>query len=250
MLQDLHIHTTLCDGKNTPEEMVVSAIEKGVKKLGFSGHSYLSFDESYCMRKKDIPAYKEEINRLKEKYKDKIEILCGIEQDYFSEDVPQGYDYVIGSVHFVEVDGKPYEIDNTEEIFLKIVKEQFKGDFYSLAENYFDLVGKVAINTKADFIGHIDLITKFNEGYKHFDETHPRYVAAFRKAVDSIMPYCKVFEVNTGAISRGYRTEPYPSKQIAEYILKSGGKLILNSDAHSTDNICYQFDKWNHYLSL
>ena len=46
---NLHTHTTWCDGKNTAEEMVRSAIESGFDVLGFSGHSYTSFDESYCM---------------------------------------------------------------------------------------------------------------------------------------------------------------------------------------------------------
>ena len=41
---NLHTHTCFCDGKNTPEEMVISAIEKGMDVLGFSGHSSSSFD--------------------------------------------------------------------------------------------------------------------------------------------------------------------------------------------------------------
>ena len=46
---DLHTHTSFCDGKNSPEEMVRSAVEKGFDVLGFSGHSYTPFDETYCM---------------------------------------------------------------------------------------------------------------------------------------------------------------------------------------------------------
>lgn len=46
---DLHTHTTFSDGRNTPEEMVLSAIGMGMSTLGISDHSYTSFDESYCI---------------------------------------------------------------------------------------------------------------------------------------------------------------------------------------------------------
>lgn len=42
--------------------------------------------------------YKNEINRLKEKYKNKIEILLGVEQEYFSKEPTDDYKYVIGAV--------------------------------------------------------------------------------------------------------------------------------------------------------
>ena len=32
--QDFHMHTTFCDGKNSPEDMVLGAIEKGLKRVG------------------------------------------------------------------------------------------------------------------------------------------------------------------------------------------------------------------------
>ena len=66
---NLHTHTLLCDGKNTPEEMVLSAIEKNFDVLGFSGHSASCFDGSGCIPDSEISAYKAEIARLKEKYK-------------------------------------------------------------------------------------------------------------------------------------------------------------------------------------
>ena len=85
ILTDLHVHTNYCDGKNTPEEMVLAAIEKGMECIGFSVHSYTEFDTSFCIKSEKVADYKAEINGLKEKYKDKIRILCGTEMDYFSE---------------------------------------------------------------------------------------------------------------------------------------------------------------------
>ena len=40
-LQNLHTHTTYCDGKDTPEEMVLEGLERGFHSIGFSIHSYV-----------------------------------------------------------------------------------------------------------------------------------------------------------------------------------------------------------------
>ena len=73
MLANFHTHSSFCDGKNTPEEIVVAAIEKGFTSLGFSGHAYTPFDTRYCM--KDTDSYVLEIARLKEKYRKDIQII-------------------------------------------------------------------------------------------------------------------------------------------------------------------------------
>ena len=66
ILEDLHVHTVYCDGKDTPEDIVKTAIEKGMNRIGFSGHSYTFFDNEYCMTKEGSKKYIEEINRLKQ----------------------------------------------------------------------------------------------------------------------------------------------------------------------------------------
>ena len=83
-----HTHTHFCDGKNSPEEMVLQAIRLGCPELGFSGHSYLPFGTDYCMTPEKTRQYQAEIRRLQEKYAGQIKILLGIEQDYFSETLP------------------------------------------------------------------------------------------------------------------------------------------------------------------
>ena len=76
ILQDLHTHTTYCDGKNTPEEMVKAAIEKGLVRIGFSGHCYTFFDEKYCMSIPNVARYIAEINSLKLNTKDKLKYFA------------------------------------------------------------------------------------------------------------------------------------------------------------------------------
>lgn len=242
--KDLHMHTFFCDGKDSPEDMVLSAIGKGLDCVGICAHSHTSFDESFCLELERYGEFQAEISRLKEKYKGKIEVLCGVEQDLYSEAPTDGFDYVIGSVHYL-TDGQDYAaVDEFPELLQLACDSFYGGDFYALAEAYFESVSLVCEKTGCDIIGHIDLITKFNENGEMFDESHPRYVAAYEAAVDRLVKFGKPFEVNTGAISRGYRTSPYPSKSIADYIVRKGGKLIFSSDAHCAENIAYLFDKF------
>ncbi len=245
ILQELHTHTTYCDGKNTPEEMVRAALQKGLVRIGFSGHSCTDFDTSWCMRADDIPAYCAEIAALKEKYRGQIEILCGVEQDYYSTASTAPFDYVIGSVHYVRCGETYLPVDESAAVLQNGVKTYFSGDFYAFAESYFATVGNVLAKTHADIIGHFDLLSKFNEGGRLFDESHPRYVRAYTAAIDRLLPYGKPFEVNTGAISRGYRTHPYPSDAMLRYIAKKGGKVILCGDSHRADTLCYDFARWD-----
>ncbi|MBQ8204154.1 MAG: histidinol-phosphatase [Clostridia bacterium] len=239
--QDLHIHTVFSDGKNTPEEMVLSAIKKGLKVIGFSDHSYTCFDEEYCIKKDSIDEYICEIENLKVKYRDKIKILCGIEQDYYSDIPTHNLDYVIGSVHYVKKDGEYIPVDNTAAHLSDAAKKHFGGDVYALVEEYYCLVGNVAERTNADVIGHFDLITKFSEKEALFDKNHPRYISAWKEAVDKLLPFNIPFEINTGAISRGYKTTAYPDEDIIRYIKENGGKFILSSDSHSADTVAFDF---------
>lgn len=241
---DLHTHTFFCDGKDSPEDMVLSAIEKGLDTLGILTHSYVEFDLSACIAEDRQNEFITEVNRLKEKYKDKIKILCGIEVDYYATSVAEGYDYRLGSLHYFKIGDKYYSLDISIPGFIEMVEKEFGGDYLAVCEEYYRLLADVPRKTKADIIAHIDLITKFNEGERLFDTKDPRYIKAYRAAVDKLVTYGLPFEINTGAISRGYRTSPYPAPDILEYIKEKGGKLIISSDSHSKENIAYLFDKY------
>lgn len=248
ILKDYHIHTTFCDGKNTPEEMVISAIKKGVLELGFCIHSYTFFDEIPCKRKEDVDKYFETILALKEKYKSKIKILCGIEQDYYSDPPIHNFDYVIGSVHYLKQGNNYLSIDLSPENLDNIVKNYYDNDYLLLAEDYYKTLENVVTKTGADIIAHFDLVTKFIEKGTYFDISSERYLNAAKKCIDKLLKFEKPFEINVGAISRGYRSHPYPASNLLSYIKENGGKFILSSDSHSAENICFQFDKWEKLL--
>ena len=238
---NFHTHTFFCDGNDSPEDMVLAAIDKGFTSLGFSGHCdmYLPSND-YSMSFENEPIYRAEIARLKAKYKDKIKIFCGVELDYYSH-IPQGarYDYVIGSVHYV-LKGENYiPIDDTPETLENAVEKFYGGDFDSISEDYFNTVADVVNATKCDIIGHFDLISKYFEISNRTESD--RYLKAAESAVEKLIPYNKPFEINTGAISRGYRTTPYPSVAILKMIKRLGGKIAFSSDAHSKNYLDCRF---------
>lgn len=236
-----HTHTTCCDGKNTPEEMICAAIAAGCPALGFSGHAHTAFDESYCMSPEKTSAYRRELEMLREKYAGQIRILIGVEQDFYSDAPTDGYDFVIGSVHYVKKCGAYIPVDESETFLRRAVEQYYGGDFLSLAEDYYHTVAQVKTKTGCDIVGHFDLITKFNEGGVLLDETVPRYRRAALNALGALLDQGAVLEINTGAVSRGYRSAPYPAAFLLDEIGRRGGKMLLSSDCHSRDAVCFGF---------
>ena len=253
---DFHAHTNICDGHNTAEAMVQAAIAKGLKVFGLSEHGYTPYDESYCMLPADEAAYEKEVRALIEKYEGQIKLLCGVEQDCLAGKPARDWDYVIGSVHYIDCgeEGGILPIDENQELWLEIADKYFGGDLYAMIEKYYETEAIVCEMTGADVIGHFDLITNYTAGGedgckgKLFDEGHPRYVAAWQKAADKLIATGVPFEINTGGMSRGWRTDTYPAKPIRDYIAAHGGRFILSSDSHSTETLCSQFDNYKEYL--
>ena len=241
---DLHVHTRFCDGNNTAEEMVLAALDKKLDCLGFTAHSYTFFDESYCLSRENTQAYREEIARLKEKYAGQIQILCGIEQDVYSQMPTNGYDYVIASMHYLKKDGAYLPLDESAALLCQAVNRHYGGDFFALVEDYYAALARLVPGTNADIIGHFDLITKFCELGLPVDQENPRYIAAYTAALDALLPLGIPFEINTGAIARGYRSTPYPSRAILEEIQRRGGRVLLSSDSHSAHTLAFQFERW------
>ena len=66
----LHSHSWFCDGKNTLEEMVLAAIEKGLYCFGFSAHAPVPFENNFALKIEDQESYLQQTRSLKEKYAD------------------------------------------------------------------------------------------------------------------------------------------------------------------------------------
>ena len=240
---DLHMHSTWSDGADTAEEMIREGIRRGMKRIGISDHSHADWD--VCgMARENIGPYRRELEALREVYRGQIEVWRGLERDYYADDFSE-YDYVIGSVHAVRMaDGYFFCVDWMPDRMERDCETYFRGDWYSLAEAYFRLEADVVRRTRCDIIGHFDLVSKFCERRDWFDPAHPRYRAAWQRAADALIATGKPFEINTGAISRGYRTDAYPAREIRAYIRERGGRFILSSDAHEKKNIGFAFDRF------
>lgn len=254
---NFHTHTLLCDGTDTPEELIEAAIAKEFDTLGFSGHCYTAYDESYCMSRENTIKYKAEISRLRNKYEGKLKILCGIEQDFGSDEPTGDYDYVIGSVHalFPNADAdsadnfhgydrsRCFYIDWSVEETERTINELCGGDPYAMCEHYFRMVSILPEVTGCQIIGHFDLVTKFNEKHPLFDENHPRYMAAAYAALAALLEKNVIFEINTGAMAKGWKTAPYPAPWILKRIAAKGGSVIINSDCHKAEALDFAFDE-------
>lgn len=242
MKANFHTHSIFCDGNDTPAVMAATAVEKGLTSLGFTGHSYLPFDPCGIPNEK-LADYHAAVLAEKEAYGDTLRVYLGIEQDYFSGKRREGYAFAIGSVHFVRCGEEYLCVDRSAEETQRIIDTYFGGDPYAYAEAYFSLVGNVIRVTGGDIVGHFDLLRKFDEEGRVFDESHPRYRAAVLAALDRLAEDKAVFEINTGAIARGYRKTPYPSRWILQEIRKRGCGIVINSDCHHAPHLDFAYEQ-------
>jgi len=243
VLQNLHTHTTFCDGNNTAEEMVKSAVNKGMTSIGFSGHALTMHDTSYCMSRENTFKYRDELLRLREEYKNTVKIYIGLEQDYYSVEPLIETDYLIGSVHYVLKDGEYIPVDETKEWIVNAVNRLYNGDIYSFLEDYYNTIADIYNKTKCDIVGHFDLPEKFNSDGKLFDRAHPRYVSAYEHALKVLISRDRIFEINTGGMSKGYTNSPYPNEIILGKIAALGGKVTVSSDSHHVSTIDFKLDE-------
>jgi len=238
--QNLHTHTHYCDGADSPEEMILAAIEKGYTSVGFSGHSYMHYSPGHSMSLEGTQDYCRTIRMLADTYKEQIDVYCGLEYDYYSEIDLSGYDYLIGSVHYFLIDDAYIGFDRSQQEVQRVINTCFGGDGMKYARAYYEMLAKLPQRGHFDILGHADLITKHSENICFFDESskeYQRYVIEALEALAGKIPY---FEVNTGAIARGYRTTPYPSPFILKELKRLGFGAVLTSDCHDRNLLdCY-----------
>jgi histidinol-phosphatase (PHP family) len=143
-------------------------------KLGFSEHSPLPFDNTFSVKSERMPEYVAEIAALKEEFKDRIEILCGLEAD-FIPGVSETFavtkrkyhlDYLIGGVHLVGHSANPEElwfIDGPKwEIYDEGLQKFFGGDIRKGVRAFFDQTNQMIEQEEFDIIAHFDKIKMHN----------------------------------------------------------------------------------------
>lgn len=224
---NLHTHSVFSDGKNTIEELVLTAIEKNFSAIGISDHSYMTFNHSYCIKEDAMSEYLQTIQDLREKYGDRIDIFAGLEMDYCSVRPDAALDYIIGSVHCVPT---PYggwtSVDSAAGIQKAVINKWYNGDMNQYAAVYYKLVMEMAELHRPDIVGHFDVVSKFSK------PENPVYNGYALEAAETVLKYCDLFEINTGAIARGLKSVPYPAPFIMKYLAEHNARFILSSDCH------------------
>lgn len=238
----VHTHTYFCDGKDAPEAMVLEALDRGFVSLGFSGHGWADYDIASMTPEKELQ-YRAEIQRLQQVYVSQIEILLGLEHDSLMPYPDFPYEYLIESLHYIAYNGEKLSIDWTSDRSEGNIRKHFGGDPYGFTTAYFNACAAAYEKSPAQIAGHIDLVSKFNEGGCMFDEEDPRYLAPAKEAMACAVERGMVVELNTGAISRGYRTAPYPSIPLLCHLKDLGGRVIVTSDCHNKAHLTCFYDE-------
>lgn len=229
-----HTHTCFCDGTGTPEEIAEAALNAGLDHLGFSGH----VDVSPVM---DVPAYLADVRRVQEKYRGRLDILCGGELDNMVPDRnPRGFDYLIGSVHHMKAGSEILAVDWTEEIFLHLLNDYYGGDGYRLCRDYFRLTAETYGRGRCDFIGHFDLVTKFNSNLHYVDESDPRYLGTALEVLEYLVREDLPLEINTKLAEK---EKIFPGRVLLKRLKELGGRIIFSSDAHRPSDLLHGFSR-------
>ena len=240
---NLHTHCTFCDGRSTMEEMVQAAIGAGFVSIGFSSHCHTGYSFDSC-QVNDVEGYFSELERLKAKYEGKIQIFKGFELESRVDGevrptIDPRCDFTLGAVHLFRTPKGILPVDYTAQAWLEALSAF--GSLDALLENYLDEILSFAEESPFDIVAHLDLFTKFNEKTRTFDEKDSHYQSLVLSYVDRIAKTGKIFEVNTGAMARGYRSIPYPAPFILKRLLKLKAPIIISSDSHQADTISFAF---------
>lgn len=246
LLSNYHSHSTFCDGRSAPEDFVRFALSNGFRAYGFSSHSPLPFETIWNMSAIDMPEYLGEINRLKDKYKDRLEIYVSLEIDYLDEtynasipyfrDMP--LDYRIGSVHFLPLSADLKEenmvcIDGAFANFQYAVDAHFGGSIRRLVERYYDSELKMIEAGGIDIVGHIDKIYMNGRRCEGFSPGAAWYKDPFMACLELIAKKGIMVEINTKNLKRKGETFPHPDTL---HLLKELNiPVMVNSDCHFPD---------------
>jgi histidinol-phosphatase (PHP family) len=246
-----HNHCKYCDGVGELEEHVQEAIRQNIRSLGFTSHSPVPFDTPWSMKEADFDGYLRDLEAVKSKFSDRIEIYKGLEVDFLEKWPGQikswtdraKLDFTVGSVHFVKEfeDGKPWEIDGTLEVFQRGIREIFGGDLRKAVSSYFELTCQMLEKDTPTILGHLDKIKMHNSKYPFFDENDQWYQTKLKETLEVAKKSGVIVEVNTRGIYKKRTTEPYPGIIGLRAIKELNIPVCLNSDAHHPSEITSEY---------
>lgn len=254
MKKDGHIHSPFCPHgtKDTLDEYVEKAIQLGYEEISFTEHAPLpeGFTDSTPTKDSAISIdqlqnYFAEVNRVKQKYLDKINVLVGLEVDYiegyeneithFLNQNGKHLDDAILSVHFVKIADDYVCIDYSPDVFEKAIAQC--GSVEVVHETYYRTVLKsVHANLgtyKPKRIGHMTLIKKFQQRFP----TNKSFHANIQTILLAIKKHNYELDYNGAGTAKPLCRETYPPIDIARQAQQIGIPLIYGSDAHQVKEL-------------
>ena len=253
MLTDYHVHLRPDGAEHRYEEAFTTAnaeryqevaAERGVDVLGVSEHVYRFrqalevWDHPYWREhaRDDIDAYCEFVREA-------TSLKLGIEADYVAgaEDrmanllEARDWDYVLGSVHFLQ--GEALDMEGDWDIWRS-------GDVEKVWMRYFETLGEAARTGMFDVLAHPDLVKVWGDPDRRPQRDLRFYYDA---AMDGIADSDVAIEVSTAGLRKPVG-EIYPAPAFLEMCLEAGRPVALSSDAHTPNDLAYRYDDALGYL--
>lgn len=244
MLTDYHVHMAETGGFSIDylKQYIKKAQEKGIEELGISEHAYFFSETKNILsnawvnnrRNWQFDRYQELFDEAREK---KLPVKMGIEMDYTpgkEEEMDEfinkhPFDYVIGSVHWIDDWG----------IDLKIHKDEYdQRNIKDVYTKYFDQVVTLAESKLFDFVGHIDLIKIFG----HIPEDEQFLNHEYDRVVEALADSNTCIEISTAGLRKPIG-EIYPDPTFLQKCYDAGVEIVLSSDAHEPKHIGYKYDQ-------
>lgn len=238
MLTDYHTHTPLClHAEGSPLDYARKAQAMGLAEIGFSDHNPMPepFD-NWRMALADLPRYFEWVEEARAALPG-YPIRLALECDYLEgregwiEQTVQmaGWDYLIGSVHYIH-DG--IAVDDPK--YLSTWSSA--SDIEAMWAAYWRLYEKMIRTQLFDFFAHPDLAKRF--ALRPEGDLRPYYEPIIQALVDTQ----GVLEVSTAGLRKDVR-EIYPAREMLEMAFQAGIPIVINSDAHTPGDVGVDFDK-------
>lgn len=224
MIANYHTHTKRCrHAHGEDEEYVQSALERGLQILGFADHTPYPFPGDYYstfrMFPEDFPDYVNSVLRLRGKYADKIQILLGLETEYYP-------------AHFTNLQAmlKDYPVDYMLLGQHALGNEQ--GEYFcgwptedvQVLKRYVDQAMEGMNTGSFAYFAHPDLINFVGDS-KVYKEQMRNLI---REAKSCNMP----LELNLAGL---FTDRNYPNRLFWEMIAEEGAVAIKGVDAHSPE---------------
>ncbi|EPW6429585.1 histidinol-phosphatase [Vibrio alginolyticus] len=237
---DLHTHTQYSKhATGEIEEVVKSAIAKGIQVLCLTDHAPYLVDSNNRILESELDDYIKEARFISSKYSEEIKVLVGLEVDYHPEH--EDYiahllravevDYVIGAIHYVYVDGQKINVWDIECLSSN-----------NFIDNYFLYLRKMVVSGFFDAIAHPDTIMRGGISSSEFFERFLPLAQEMKSHGVSYEINCSSggksnYDPKTKSKTKGEAV--YPNYELVATLIDLGLSFTVGSDAHRPNDVGY-----------